>query len=70
MKDIVIDHKDISNSQTITPIMERKFKEAGLNMHHHEVTDLHDDFDRGVRKLTVHTPRLFFTVPELPWKKG
>lgn len=69
MKDILIPHAEIGNPQTITPIMERKFKEAGLDMHHHEVTDLHDDFDKGVRKLTVHTPRVFFTVPGLPWKR-
>ena len=70
MKDILIPHSEISDSQTITHVTERKFQEQGLNCHRHEVTDLHDDFDKGVRKLTVHTPRVFFTVPELPWKKN
>jgi hypothetical protein len=68
-KDIILDHKDIGDSQTITRVTEDAFKREGLDCHRHEVTDMYDDNDKGIRKLTVQTPRLFFSVPELPWHK-
>lgn len=52
-KQIVIDHSKLSDSQNITPAMEREFKAKGLDLHTNEVTSLNDDFSSGKRVLTV-----------------
>ena len=67
-KEIIIDHKEINNSQTITTVMETKFKEQGLDTHKNEVDVLEDDFKKGVRRITVRNTK-YFIVPELPWMK-
>ena len=67
-KEIVISHDKINNPQTITQVMESEFKKHDVNIHQHEVTDLDDDYNKGVRKLTVKNTK-YFTVPDLPWKK-
>ena len=51
--EIRIPWEQINNSQTITPIMERIFRERGLDMSRHEVTKLEDDPDKKERVLTV-----------------
>lgn len=65
-REILIPHGEISNSQTITQVMEQKFRENDLDMHRHEVTDLQDDDKRRVRKLTVKNSR-YFSVGRVPW---
>ena len=67
MKEIILEHKDIKNSQTITEVMDKKFKEKGLNLHVNEVEILEDDHRKGIRRLQVKNTK-YFTVPPLPWK--
>ena len=43
-KEILIEHKDIEDSQTITQAMTNKFKEHDLDLHRHEVEVIDDDF--------------------------
>lgn len=43
----------ISNSQTITQVMEQLFKSKGLDLSRHEVTRLLDDPQTRERVLTV-----------------
>ena len=52
-KEIAIDHSKLSNSQDITPAMEKEFKAKGLDLHTNEVTSLNDDFSSGKRIITV-----------------
>ena len=59
-KDIIIKHSEIEDSQTITQVNEQKFKEAGLDMHLHEVDELTDDHKKGIRRLKVRTPKKYF----------
>ena len=60
-KEIRIPHSEIQNSQTITQVNERKFKEAGLDMHVNGVEALYDDNKRGERVMKVHkTTKYFF----------
>lgn len=49
----------INNSQSITPIMDRLFKERGLDMSRHEVVKLEDDPDRRERVLTIRLKTYF-----------
>ena len=58
-KELRIPHKQIANNKTITPKMERIFKEADLDMHRHEVEKLEDDFKKGERILKVKTTKYF-----------
>ena len=61
IKEIRIPHSEIQDSQTITQVNERKFKEAGLDMHVNGVEALHDDAKTGERVLKVHkTTKYFF----------
>jgi hypothetical protein len=62
-KEILIDHKDIADPQTITAVNEKKFKEAGLDMHKNEVDALEDDHKKGVRRLKIRNPKYFG-----PWR--
>ena len=59
-KEIVIPHAEIRDNQTITPVMERKFKEQGLNLHVNEVEAMDDDHKKGVRRLKVKNTKYFF----------
>lgn len=69
MKEIRIDYKDIQDPQTITDIIKTVFKQNGLDIHRHEVDSLQDDNKKGQRILNVKTPRTFFQVGDVPWKK-
>ena len=64
VKEIRIPHSDISNSQTITDVQERAFKDAGLDMHRDELTGEHDglidDHEKGVRVLRVKGRTKYF----------
>jgi len=54
-----IPHSTISNSQTITPEMERAFTAQGLDLHRHEVEKLEDDFGTKERVVRVKTTKYF-----------
>ena len=58
-REIRIPHDSISNSQRITPEMERIFKEQGLDLHRHEVEKLEDDFGSKERVLRVKNTKYF-----------
>lgn len=64
VKEIKIPHADISNSQTITDVQEKAFKDAGLDMHRDELTGEHDglidDHEKGVRVLRVKGRTKYF----------
>lgn len=62
-KEIIIPHDEIGNSQTITDVNIRKFKERGLDIHKHEVVDLTDDHSKGVRRLKIRNVKYFG-----PWR--
>ena len=49
----------ISNSQSITPIMDKLFKERGLDLSRHEVVKLEDDPDSKERVLTIRLKTYF-----------
>ena len=51
--EIVIPFSKLDNSQTITGVMDRIFKEKGLDMSRHEVVKLENDYDKQVRVLTI-----------------
>lgn len=61
VKEIRLRHEDIRDSQKITQVNERAFKESGLDMHRDELTgeELIDDHDKGVRILRVKGRRTF-----------
>lgn len=65
-KELIIDHAEISNSQSITPVMERKFKERNMDIHMHDVVDIQDDFRKGIRKVEVRQ-RLHHFIGDIPW---
>lgn len=67
-KEIIIPHSELSNSQTITQVMDAKFKEHDVNIHMNDVIDLQDDFKKGVRKIEVKNSKLFF-MGDIPWRK-
>ena len=58
-REIRIPHDAIKNSQTLTPEMERIFKEQGLDLHRHEVEKLEDDFGTKERVLRVKNTKYF-----------
>ena len=60
MPEIIIPHNDIGSPDKITKEMEKKFKEHDLNIHRHEVTDIEDDYKKGVRRIKVKNTRYFF----------
>ena len=64
VKEIRIPHSEIANSQTITDVQEKAFKDAGLDMHHDELTGEHDglidDHEKGVRVLRVKGRTKYF----------
>lgn len=59
-KDIIIKYDEIKDSQKITEVNERKFKEAGLDMHVNEVDVLEDDDKKNTRRLKVKTSKKYF----------
>ena len=59
-KELIIPHSEIKDNQTITGVMERKFKEQGLDLHVNEVEDMQDDHKKGMRRLRVKNTKYFF----------
>jgi hypothetical protein len=62
-KEIRIPHAEIKDPQTITQRNIRAFKEAGLDIHRHEVDELVDDRSTKTRVLKVRNIKYFG-----PWK--
>lgn len=67
-KEIIIEHNEINNPQTITQVMGDKFKANDLDIHKHEVEVLEDDNKKGIRRLRIKNSK-FFSVGEIPWHK-
>lgn len=57
--EVVIPHAELADPQTITDRNERAFAELDSNIHVHEVTDITDDFEKGVRRMRFKMPRTF-----------
>ena len=62
-REVKIPFSEISNSQTITRVNERKFKEQGLSIHRHEVEKIEDDHSRGERVMRIKNTKFYG-----PWK--
>jgi hypothetical protein len=60
-RELRIPHDELGTSQTITKIMEDKFREAGLDLHMNDVLELTDDYDAKERVLKVSTRKYFTT---------
>ncbi len=60
IKEIRIPHSEIQNPQTITDVNRRAFKEAGLDIHKHDVREMHDDHDRGERVMKIKKQTKYF----------
>lgn len=58
-RELRLKHDELGNSQTITGIMERKFKEAGLDLHLNDVLELEDDYRKKERVLKIKTTKYF-----------
>jgi hypothetical protein len=58
-RELRIKHNELGDSQTITGIMEHKFREAGLDLHMNDVLELTDDYDSHERVLKVSTRKYF-----------
>lgn len=59
-KEFSVDHREISNPQTITKRNVELFKENGCDIHVHEVKEIHDDHKKGVRTYKVKGPKKYF----------
>ena len=59
-REIRIPHSQIQNPQTITNVNRRAFKEAGLDIHKHDVREMHDDHARGERVMKIKKPTRYF----------
>ena len=59
-KEIRIPYSRIANPQTITDVNKRAFKEAGLDIHKHDVREMHDDHSRGERVMKIKKPTTYF----------
>ncbi|KKK46980.1 hypothetical protein LCGC14_3159830, partial [marine sediment metagenome] len=46
IREIRIPHSEIQNPSTITDVNKKAFKEAGLDIHKHDVREMHDDHAR------------------------
>jgi hypothetical protein len=60
-RELRLKHDELGNSQTITQIMEDRFRREGLDLHKNDVLELIDDFDTKERVLKVKTTRYFLT---------
>jgi hypothetical protein len=58
-REITIDHDEISNSQTITEVNEKKFKEQGLDIHVNEVEEINDDHKARKRHIKIKNTKYF-----------
>ena len=58
-KEVVLKHKDISNSQTITKVVSDAFKEHGLDLHKNDCVEIADDFSTGRRIYKLKNTKFF-----------
>jgi hypothetical protein len=58
-RELRLKHDELGTSQTITQIMEERFKREGLDLHRHEVLELEDDWKRKERILKIKTTKYF-----------
>ncbi len=59
-REIRIPHHLIDKVDTITPHMEERFRDEGLNLHVHEVESIEDDWKRKERVLRIKNTKYFF----------
>ena len=59
-KEVRIPFEDIDDPQTMTPVVDRAYKELGLNLKRHEAIELIDDTDREERVLKIQPERKYF----------
>lgn len=58
-KEISIPFSELGNSQTITRKVERKFKEAGLDLHKNECSEMVDDHAQQRRIYKLKSRKFF-----------
>lgn len=68
--EIRIPHKDIEDSQKITPVQRRAYKNAGVEMSFNDVVSLDDDFGRKERIITVQGNKTTHCVGCVPWHEN
>jgi hypothetical protein len=57
-KEVSVKHEDIRDPQTITKVVDKAFREKGLDMHRHEATH-EDDHTRGTRTYKIKNVKYF-----------
>lgn len=57
-KEISVSHDSITNPQTITKVVDKAFKDAGLDMHRHEAKH-EDDFGSRKRVYKIKNVKFF-----------
>jgi len=67
-KEIILDHKDIEDPQTITQVTKNAFESKGLDLHRHEVENIDDDFKNKKRRLRIKNTK-YFAIGNVPWHK-
>jgi len=67
-KEIILNHKDIQHPVGICDVVEREFQKRDMDIHRHEALEVTDDFDKGVRKITVKNTK-YFTIGKVPWHR-
>ena len=58
-KEIIVPHEDLEDSQTITQVNEKMFKEHDLDIHMNDVLDITDDYERKVRRYKIKNTKFF-----------
>lgn len=67
--EIRIPHDKIRDSQTLTQVQRRAYKDAGVDMSMNDVVSLDDDFGRKERVIKVKGNIKTFCVGDVPWHK-
>jgi len=57
-KEIVVDHSKLRDTNTITQVTEKAFKDAGFNIHRHEA-QTEDDHSKGKRIYKIKNVKFF-----------
>ncbi len=58
-KEILVDHSELQDPQTITARNERMFKEHGMDIHQNDVLDITDDHKKKVRRYKISHVKYF-----------
>lgn len=67
--EIRIPHDKIRDSQTLTQVQRRAYKDRGLDMSMNDVVSLDDDFGRKERVIKVKGNKSTFFMGDIPWKR-